>query len=337
MKKIAVEEHFTTQGYQKALRANKGYPRIETVDDGKGGKSERLFRTRSSSQPVRGERQMGRLLDLGAGRLAEMDRDGIDMQVLMLAGPTVEEFDQASAAPLARDLNDELAAAVKKHPGRLAGFASLAYGDPNAAAKELERAVKLGLRGAKINSHVGGRYLDGENYYPFWEAAEALGVPVYIHPKEPPEGMAQLLGYPALGGAMWGFMADTSLHALRLICGGVFDRYPKLKIVLGHLGEGIPFWLWRIDNVWSRGRRTTPKRPPGEYFRENFWVSTSGMFGEDAFACVHKVLGADRVLFAVDYPYESNEAGVAFMEKSAIPQADKEKICHGNAEKLFAL
>jgi predicted TIM-barrel fold metal-dependent hydrolase len=171
----------------------------------------------------------------------------------------------------------------------------------------------------------------------FWETVEKLGMPIYIHPRVPPKGMSDLLGYRALGDAMWGYMADASLHAMRLMCGGVFDAYPKLKIILGHLGEGIPFWLWRMDNRWARGKANTPKRRPGEYFNDNFHVTTSGMFGEEAFACVYRILGAEKILFAVDYPYESNEEAVKFIEEAKIPDSDREKICHSNAEKLFAL
>jgi len=336
LKKIAIEEHFTTRAYQEALRSRKGFPRIEAVDDENGRKVDRLFRTPFSSQPVSAQ-QTARLLDLGEGRLAEMDRDGIDMQVLMLAGPTVEELDLPGAAALARDINDELAAAVKKHPARLAGFASLAYEDPQGAARELERAMKLGLKGAKINSHVKGEYLDQKKYWPLWEAAEQLGAPIYIHPKEPPEPLSALLGYPSLSGAMWGFMADTSLHALRLMCGGVFDEFPRLRIILGHLGEGLPFWMWRMDNRWTRRRHKTPQRKPGDYLLANFWVTTSGMFGQEAFDCVYRVLGPERILFAVDSPYESSEEGVRFIEQADIPANDKARICHLNAEKLLAL
>lgn len=338
MRRIAIEEHFTTQAYQDHLRSRTGYPRIETVTDENGVKSERLARNAKSSRPLT-PRLAGKLLNLGPERFAEMDRAGIDMQVVMLAGPGVEDLlDTPSANAQAHDINDELAAACKRYPDRLAGFATLSYGDPEGAAKELQRSVtQLGLKATKINSHYDGEYLDEKKYWPIFEAAESLGVPIYIHPKEPPKGMRDLLGYPVLGGAMWGFQADVSLHALRLMCGGVFDQFPKLKIILGHLGEGIPFWLWRIDNIWSRSARKYPKRPPGEYFRENFYVTTSGMFGTEAFDCVYRVLGADRILYAVDYPYEIIDEGAKFMDAVDIPEADKAKICHLNAEKLLSL
>jgi len=338
MKRIAIEEHFTTKGYQDHLRSRTAYPRIETMTAGDGTMTERLARSPKSARPIT-QKLNGRLLNLGPARFAEMDRAGIDMQVVMLAGPGVEDLmDIPNANAQSRDINDELAAACRAHPDRLAGFATLSYGDPKEAAKELQRCVtQLGLKATKINSHVDGEYLDGEKYWPLFEAAENLDVPIYIHPKEPPKALRELLGYPVLGGAMWGFQADVSLHALRLMCGGVFERFPKLKIILGHLGEGIPFWLWRIDNIWSRSARKYPQRPPGEYFRENFYVTTSGMFGRDAFDCVYRVLGADRILYAVDYPYEIIEEGAAFMDAVDIPEADKAKICHLNAEKLLKL
>lgn len=334
MKKIALEEHFTTQTHLNHLRARKDYPRLETGKDD----VERLFRTPSTTQPL-SRQQVNKLLDVGPGRLAEMDSAGISMQVLSMSGPGVEELDLPSGTALAKQSNDELAQAVKKHPDRFAGFATLAYGDPRSAADELERAVtKLGLKGAKLNSHVGGEYLDDKKYWPMFEAAEKLDVPIYLHPKEPPKPILDAMAiYPELTRAMWGYSVDCGLHAMRLICSGLFDAFPRLKIILGHLGEGIPFWLWRIDNRWLYTPRQNPRKPPGDYFKENFYVTTSGMFGEQAFLCVYQTLGAERILFAVDYPFESNEQGAKFIESVAICDADKEKICHTNAEKLLRL
>jgi predicted TIM-barrel fold metal-dependent hydrolase len=337
LKIIAIEEHFTTPSHQKALRSRKVFPKIETVVDASGKKVERLFRTPHSSQPVR-VKEAAAMIDIGAGRIADMDRAGVAMQVLMLAGPSIEEFDVPSGTALARDINDELAQEVKKNPQRFAGFASLAYGDPNGAAAELERAVRsLGLKGAKINSHVGGEYLDDRKFWALFERAEKLGVPIYLHPKEPPQKMLDFMEpYSTLKMASWGFAVETGLHAMRLIASGLFDAHPGLKIILGHLGEGIPFWLWRIDNHWRReGSRA--KRLPGEYFRENFFVTTSGMFTLQPFMCVYHVLGADRIMFAVDYPSEPNDVAVKFIESLPICEADKAKICHANAEKLLGL
>ena len=338
MKKIAVEEHFFTRVHLDHLRTRQSYPRLETGEDDRHQKVERLFRAPNSSQAF-GAEQVNRLLDIGAGRVTEMDNAGIDMQVLSLSGPGVEELDPSDSVRLARSANDQLAEAIKAHPGRFAGFAALPYAEPRAAAAELERAVtRLGLCGAKINSHVGGQYLDDRKFWPLFETAEKLGVPVYLHPKEPPRGLLELLSpYPGLPTAMWGFAAEAGLHAMRLICSGLFDAHPKLKIVLGHLGEAIPFWLWRIDNSWLKTPQTFPRRKPSEYFRENFFVTTSGMFDERAFMYVYDTLGADRIMFAVDYPYESNERGSKFIDSIPVSPSDKEKICHGNAEKLLRL
>jgi 2,3-dihydroxybenzoate decarboxylase len=338
MKKIAVEEHFFTRTHLDHLRSRESYPRLEITEDAQQGKVERLFRTPTSSQAF-GTEKVNRLLDIGAGRVAEMDAAGIDMQVLSLSGPGVEELDMADSIRLARNANDQLAEAIKAHPGRFAGFAALPYGNPLAAAEELERAVtRLGLCGAKINSHIGGQYLDDKKFWPLFETAEKLDVPVYIHPKEPPPGLLKLLSpYPGLATAMWGFAAEAGLHAMRLICSGLFDAHPKLKIVLGHLGEAIPFWLWRIDNSWQKGPPGFPRRKPSEYFMENFFVTTSGMFEERVFMYVYDTLGADRIMFAVDYPYESNEKGSAFIDAVPISEVDKAKICHLNAQKLMKL
>ena len=339
MKKIAFEEHFFTASHLECLRMRKDYPRLEAFTDPQGQRAERLLRMPGSSQLMPAAR-MSQLLDLGAGRLAAMDAAGIDMQVLSMAGPGVEEFDLPTGRALARDINDELAAAIARHPKRFAGLATLAYGDPEGAATELERAVtKLGLKGGKLNSHVGGEYLDHRKYRVLWETAEGLGVPMMLHPKDPPPAVLSVLSdYPGLAQAAWGFAFDAATHSLRLIASGLFDACPALKIVLGHLGEAIPFWLWRIDNHFARSPATVAlQRRPSEYFLDNFLVSTSGMFHDPQFQCVYQTLGAERILFAVDYPYEPMEQGARFIEGIVIPEADKRKICSGNATMLLGL
>ena len=338
MKKIGFEEHFFTPGHLKYLRAHKGYPRLETVQDEKHGKVDCLMRMPGSSQVI-WPQLMERLLDVGKGRIAEMDRNGIDMQVLSMAGPGVEELDPAHATALARSINNELAESIQAHPDRFVGLATLAYGDPHAAADELERAVtRLGFKGGKINSHVGGEYLDHRKYWSFWERAEKLGVPVMLHPKDPPPGMLSALDtYPGLTQAGWGFALDAGTHALRLICSGLFDAHPNLKIILGHLGEAIPFWMARIDNHWVRSPGSRIKRLPSEYFRQNFVVTTSGMFHHPQFQCTYQILGADQICFAVDYPYESMPDGSRFIDEVSVSEADRDKICHANAEKLLGL
>ena len=337
MKKITVEEHFAIQEQFDTVEAiiNGKYPFLEVAQEEK-----MLDRELPFLYPTRNRETANKLLDIGEGRISEMNRDGIDMQVLSLVSPGVQVFDAATGTAIAKIANDRLAKAVRKYPERFAGLASIAPQNPFEAAKELERAVKeLGLKGALINSHTKGEYLDDKKYWVIFEVAERLGVPIYIHPRCPsPDMIKPYLAYPRLHTAMLGFSAEVSLHAMRLICSGVFDQYPKLTIILGHLGEALPYWLWRIDNMWQmRAFPNRPKRLPSEYFQDNFYISTSGMFWEPPLLCACMAMGADRILFAVDYPIESNEKAVRFMETVSISKSDKEKIYHINAEKVFKL
>ncbi|OGP65911.1 MAG: hypothetical protein A2170_15115, partial [Deltaproteobacteria bacterium RBG_13_53_10] len=327
MRRIAIEEHFFTEAYLDYLRSRKEHPRLEGFEDEDHRKIERMWRS-PTHYLVFSPQKTGRLVDMGSGRLREMDKAGIDMQVLSMSGPSVDELDVSAGTAMAKEVNDELARKIKMHPERFAGFAALSPGDPQGAADELKRAVReLGLRGAKINSHIAGEYLDDKKYWVIFEMAEKLGVPIYLHPKEPPEGMLKLLApYPAMMTAVWGFAADAGLHTMRLILSGLFDVYPKLKIILGHMGEGIPFWLWRIDTHWMKRPHKNIRRKPSDYFKDNFFVTTSGMFWEPSFLCTYLALGADRILFAVDYPSESNEEAVAFMDALPICDRDKDKI-----------
>lgn len=344
MKRIAVEEHFLTEDYLDYLRSRKEYPKLEIVEDESHRKFERVCHS-PVKVGVRYHDVTTRLADLGEGRLSEMDDAGIHMQVLSLNLPSVELLDVSDAIAMAKKTNNELSEVTKKYPDRFAGFAALPRHDPDGAAQELERAVKeLGLKGATINSHFRGEYLDDEKYSVILETAERLNVPIYIHPREPsPDMLKPYLDYPVLARAMWGFAAETGLHAMRLICSGVFDRYPNLKIILGHMGEALPFWLWRIDNIWlTEGVISVPRvkkleKIPSQYVKDNFCVTISGMFSLPALLCAYLTLGADRILFAVDYPYESNKEAVQFMETAPICNSDKEKIYHLNAEKLLAL
>jgi 2,3-dihydroxybenzoate decarboxylase len=262
------------------------------------------------------------------------------MQVLSLISPGVQVFDAATGTSLARRVNDQLYRIVQKYPGKFAGLAALAPQDPRGAADELERAVKeLGLKGASINSHTRGEYLDDKKYWVIFERAERLGVPIYIHPRMPSPGMLKpYLTYPSLATAMSGFAAEVSLHALRLILSGLFDEHPGVKIILGHLGEGLPFWLWRLDNRWLRmPQGMIIKKRPSQYIKDHFFITTAGNFSVSAFLCAYLELGADRILFAVDSPLESNREAVQFMEGLPISDGDKEKVCHLNAERLFKL
>jgi len=278
------------------------------------------------------------LYDLGEGRIAAMDAARVDKQVLSLWSPGVQAFDPMLGTELARLVNDRVAAAVREHPDRLAALATIAPQAPAAAAQELERAVsQLGLHGAIINSHTKSEHLDDAKFWPIFEAAQALNTPIYIHPRNAPVQMYDAFTDYTMGGALWGFAMETSTHAVRLLMSGVFDQFPDLKIVLGHLGEGLPFWLDRLDSVSARPGMPTLRRKPSEYFRDNFWITTSAMFWDPALVFCHSVLGADRILFAIDSPFASSEAGTRWLDAAPLSDADKRKIYQENAEALFSL
>ncbi|MFH1651632.1 MAG: amidohydrolase family protein [Chloroflexota bacterium] len=342
MKKIAIEEHFSTEEQINLLQKimTNTYPVPGVVEEEEYVKYEAGWARSPLDGTERGSIVKRTLLDIGEGRIKEMDKTGIDMQVLSLVSPGVQMLDAAAGTALARNVNDHLAAAVKKHPDRFQGLAAIAPQDPQAAAMELERAVtKLGLKGTSINSHVKGEYLDDKKFWPIFEVAAKLKAPIYIHPRVPSGGMlAPYVGYPGLASASCGFAAEVGLHSLRLICSGVFDKYPNLKIIIGHMGEALPYWLWRIDNrlMKTPGTRDWPK-PPSQYFKDNFLITTSGMFSLPPLICAYMTLGADNILFAVDYPMEFNEEAVPFIEAAPISDGDKEKICHLNAEKYLKL
>lgn len=286
------------------------------------------------------------ITDAGEGRIRAMDAAGVDVHLLSLTAPGVQIFPEDKAIAFARLANDRLAEAVRANPDRFAGLAAVAPQNPAEAARELERGMnKLGLKGLIINSHTRGEYLDDQKFWPIFEAAQALNAPIYIHPRTPSPGMVKpYIDYP-IEGPVWGFSAETALHALRLMLSGVFDVFPRLTIVLGHLGEGLPFLMTRVDIQYKRfvmERTKSPrarklKRTPLEYFTDNFVVSTSGMnFQEELLFC-HKMLGADRIMFAVDYPFERSDEAVQQMDALPIPESDKTKIYQLNAERIFSL
>jgi 5-carboxyvanillate decarboxylase len=297
------------------------------------------------SQTPRARDLFERIQDLGERRLHDMDTTGIDMQLLLLTAPGVQIFDAGTANALAISTNDQLAATIRQHPTRFAGLAAVAPQDPQAAAKELERAVhKLGLKGAVINSHTQGEYLDDEKFWDIFAAAEALDVPVYIHPNTPSPQMVQPFLSRCLDAAIYGFQAETGLHALRLIVSGVFDRFPKLKIVLGHLGEGLPFWLYRIDFMHAgivRANRSEGVKPllkkPSDYLRENFYYTTSGMPWEPAISFVQKQMGHDRLMYAMDYPYQYVAEEVSAMDALPLSAEHKKMFFQTNAQNVFKL
>jgi len=286
-----------------------------------------------------------RLQNIGEQRLQDMDDTGIAMQILSLTSPGVQVFDADKATWLARDANDQLAEAIRKWPTRFAGLAAVAPQDPNRAAQELEYGVRtLGLKGAIINSHTRGEYLDDPKYWAIFEAAEALGVPIYLHPNTPSAAMIQPFLERGLDGAVFGFAVETGLHMLRLVVSGVFDRFPKLQIVTGHLGEGLPYWFFRIDFMHGAsvraGRYASQKplaRKASDYLKENFYYTTSGMAWEPPILYAQSVVGVDRVLYAMDYPYQFVPDEVRVTDDLPISEADKAKLYHGNAERVFGL
>ncbi len=282
------------------------------------------------------------LLDVGDGRIAAMDRLGIDVQILSLTAPGVQVFAADKATALAADSNDQLAEAIARHPDRFAGLAAVAPQDPRRAAQELERAVeRLGLKGAVVNSHTKGEYLDDQKYWELLEAAEALGVPIYIHPRDLPPGMLRPYLDRGLEAGILGFAADVALHTIAMITAGVFDRFPSLQIVIGHGGEGIPYMLYRIDYMQrtvreGRGEKKLAKRP-SDYMRDNVYITTSGMAWEPAILFAQSVLGVDRVLYAMDYPYQADPQEVVAMDALALEDEDKKRFFQGNAERVFSL
>jgi 5-carboxyvanillate decarboxylase len=288
---------------------------------------------------------IARMTDLGDLRISDMDATGIARQILSLTSPGVQVFETGDAVALARSSNDFMVDAIRRHPDRFSGLAAIAPQDPQAAAKELERGVRtLGLKGAIINSHTRGEYLDDEKFWPIFEAAEALDVPVYIHPNTPSAAMIGPFLERGLDGAIFGFAVETGLHILRLIISGVFDRFPKLTIVIGHLGESLPFSLFRIDFMHNRmvgaNRYASVKklqRKPSEYFRENIYITTSGLAWEPPILYSQNVLGVDRVMYAMDYPYQFVPEEVAVTDNLPISDADKKRLYQTNAERVFKL
>jgi 2,3-dihydroxybenzoate decarboxylase len=281
-------------------------------------------------------------IDLGERRLAAMDADGIAKQVLVIGSPGIQIFDPVQGYELSQLVNDRLSAACEAHPTRFAGLAALAPQDPAGAARELARAVQtLGLKGAIINSHTNGEYLDDRKFWAIFESAVALDVPIYIHPREPSPGMAGPLDMPGYRVA-WGYGVETGTHIMRLIAGGVFDAFPRLKIVIGHMGESIPFTLDRIDNryLWELeigGFTRTIKQLPSRYFRDNIIVTTSGMNYRLPFMMTVELLGVDNILFAADWPFEIARDAVDAMDAMPLSEADRAKIYHLNAKRVFRL
>lgn len=284
-----------------------------------------------------------KLDDLGELRIKEMDEAGIDIQVISHGAPAMQRIDAVTAVPLAKRANDRLAAGVANHPDRFAAFANIPINDPKAAADELERAVdKLGMKGAMVHGlNQDGLFIDDKRFWPIFERAQALDVPIYVHPAMPHPAVVDayykdyVKDFPSLINAAWGFTVETATQGIRLVLSGIFDAYPNLKIILGHLGEGLPFSLWRIDHALSRpGGKSVMFR---ETFREHFYITTSGNFSTSALLCSAMELGVDRLLFSVDYPFVENKPGPRWMEQVPLSTEDKEKIMHGNAKRLLKM
>lgn len=287
-----------------------------------------------------------RLLDLGELRIREMDEAGVDVQVISQGAPGTHRLDPVSAVRLARQANDRLHLAVQAHPTRFAAFATLPAPDPQAAADELERTVtEYGFKGAMVHGFTvidGQRlFIDDKRFWPIFERAQALDVPIYLHPAIPHPDVINAYykdyakEFPLILSAGWGFTVETSTQAVRLILSRVFETYPRLKIILGHMGEGLPFSLWRINQALSRqGNRPIPFR---DVFCEHFWITTSGNFSNPALLCSVMEMGVERILFSIDWPFVDNPPGTDWIKTMPLGAADRAKILHSNAERLLKL
>ena len=319
MRTIGLEEHFVTP---------------ELVGYGAG--------TASIAQPAAWAAASRRLLDLTGERIAGMDAAGLDVQVLSLNSPGIQaEEDPAVAVANAAAVNDLLATTITENPERFAGFCALPLQDPKAAAKELERSVtQLGLRGGLVNAHTHGRYLDDPELRVVWEYAEGLDVPLYLHPANGVDTAHVLSGHPELIGPMWSWGTDTASHALRLVFGGVFDDFPEAKLLLGHMGEGLPYVLWRLDSRWgfhAHNGIELRRGNPSEYLRHNLYITTSGVCSPAPLICALLALGPEHILFGTDYPFEEMDVATEFLRDAPISEADRAKIAHSNAERLLRL
>jgi predicted TIM-barrel fold metal-dependent hydrolase len=331
--KIDYEAHFLSPGYVKRLYERTGYPRM--TDDG-SPESRRMHYSDDSYEPF-GPTLFNRLSDIGAGRLDMMDQFGVDVQVLSLSAPGVEPFEAAEAVPAAIESNNELAEAIARYPDRFKGYAALPIRDVDASVKELERCVKeLGFTGWKTHSNYGeGGYLDEKKYWPVLAKAEELNIPIYLHPSNPMIPQLRTYGF-ALAGAPFGFGVETAMVAMRLILSGALDAFPKLKILLGHYGEGLPFIIKRVNFPYVRkhfdpSARPAIKRLPGDYIKDNFWVTTSGNTLEAAFVCTRDAMGLERIILGCDYPYEDLDEIMGFLNGLPISEADKNRIFSQNA------
>lgn len=323
MRTITLEEHFASPGFLDG-------PGRELKEQALkfGGVAVKLFE---------------RLSDVADKRIAEMDAARIDMQVLSLTSPGIEQLEASEAVTFAHEANDFLADAVRKNPTRFAGFAALPTAAPDKAAEEFGRMVRVhGFKGAIINGHHRGRYLDDKFFWPILECAESLNVPIYLHPTQPPKpvieasygGFSQIVT-DMLAGAGWGWHVETAVHIIRLILGGVFDKYPNLQFVIGHMGETLPFMLQRLDVMPMQ--MTKLRRPISAYLRENIHYTFSGFNFTPTFLDLLLEVGVPRIMFSADYPYASMTQARDFLDRLPVSATDKERIAHGNAQRLLGL
>jgi predicted TIM-barrel fold metal-dependent hydrolase len=316
MKAITLEEHFVTQDFLKAAGA---------FDD-------------PIMQPMR-----EKLLDLGGGRIGAMDEGGVDLQILSLAAIGVDDLKAAEQTAILRGVNDEAAAAVKAYPERFAAFCTPGMKEPAKAVKEIERCVReLKFKGVMLDGMHEGKFLDAAEFFPVLEAIEALGVPLYVHPAPPPKGVYDIYfsGLPGDAGqilsiAGWGWHAETGLHLLRLIASGVLDKLPKLQVIVGHMGEGVPYALARTSGILKAV--TKARRNVAEVMKEQVWITTSGYFSRPPFECCREVVGLERMMYSVDYPFSANTRGKEFLEGLELSEVEMEGLVGGNAERVLGL
>ncbi|SLN51305.1 Amidohydrolase [Aquimixticola soesokkakensis] len=316
--KIALEEHFMAPGFE-----------------------EYFAKTAINISPALFGKAADALADFGERRLSGMDAAGVRTSVLSLSGPGVQaEPNLRVAVRKAKECNDFLAQKIADAKGRYGGFAHLAVQDPQAAADELERCVRdLGMQGAMINGSTNGMYLDDDRCSPLWERAADLGAPIYIHPNNSADVPYMYHGHPELFGPVWSWTVETGNHALRLVFGGVFDRFPKAKLILGHMGETLPYQLWRFDSRWAISNRGDMQldQKPSEYFKRNIWVTSAGVCSNEPLRCAIDAIGADRVMFSMDYPFENPTEAAEWIEAAPLSQAERNMVCHDNAARLLGL
>ncbi len=302
---------------------------------------EELEKTYTGSESGRPGEQSKRLHDFGGIRIKEMDEAGIDIQVLSHGAPSTQKLPAETAAALTRRVNDRLNAVVAANPQRFAAFASLPTAVPEAAADELERTAGLGFKGAMLHGLANGVFLDDKRFWPIYARAEKLDLPIYLHPSLPNAEVTRIYyqdyvkDFPMVARPAWGYTVETATLAIRLVLSGVFEKHPKLKIILGHLGETLPFLVWRIDQALARpGNKALSFR---DIFCKNFYITTSGNFSNPALLCCVMEMGIDHILFAVDWPFVMNPPATQWMETVPLCDEDKAKILSGNARRLLRM